>query len=396
VAEVGVSGTPIFGGFLRERGEYNPDFQGGPFSSFQTFEQMRRGDAQVAATLMAMKLPIRSAQWNVVVSPSASPAEKEAAAFVKKCLFEDQDFTAILRNALLMLDFGVSAHEDVWEVRNGRVVWKTLAPRLPLTFFRWIMTPNGQDLAALEQLGYQGSEYKTTQVPADKLALFTFDQEGQNFAGRSVLRPMYQSWWLKSGLHKIDAIATERNGTGVPVISMGPNASTEDKKAALQWVEQLAAHQRSGMVLPPGWNFELHGVKGKTRDPRDSIEHHNMQISMAGLAMFMQLGQTHGGNRALGDTMTDFFYLALEATSQQIGRVLTMGSVKRLVDFNFEGIVNYPRVSPQQIMTVKFEAIVSALKDLAGVGVIQPDPSLENWMREKIGAPKLETSLGKG
>lgn len=388
MSEYGASGTPIFGGFLRERGEYNPDMQG--LEAISTFEEMRRGDAQVAATLTAMKLPIRSAQWDVVVPDDASKTEREACDFVKKCLFDDLDFSAVLRNALLMLDFGVAAHEDVWEIVNGKVVWKKLAPRLPLTFYRWLTSENGEDLVALEQLGYRGSEYITTQVPANKLSLFTFEQEGQNFTGRSVLRAMYQSWFLKGGLYKVDAIAVERNGSGVPVITMGPNAKTEDKALALQWVQQLAAHQRAGLVLPQEWTFELKGVTGTLRDPAPSIAHHNMQISMAGLAMFMQLGHSGGGNRALGDTMTDFFYLGLEATSKQIGRVLSLGTVKRLVDFNFSGVVNYPRVSPQQIMTIKFETIVAALKDLASSGVVQPDDDLDNWMRVKLGAPEVD------
>jgi len=113
-------------------------------------------------------------------------------------------------------------------------------------------------------------------------------------------------------------------------------------------------------------------------------------ISMAGLTMFMQLGQTHGAGRALGDTMADFFYLSLDALSRQISRVLSLGTVKRLVDFNFTGIRRYPVVKAQQILTVKFDAIVDALHSLALAGIMEPDDSLESWMREKIGAPAVD------
>ena len=41
--------------------------------------------------------------------------------------------------------------------------------------------------------------------------------------------------------------------------------------------------------------------------------------------------------------------------------MLTESVVKRLVDFNFTGIRNYPRVVPQQILTLKFDAIVDYL-----------------------------------
>ena len=47
LAEYGTTGTPIFGGFLRDAGEYNPALEG--LSAFTTYEKMRRSDAQVDA-----------------------------------------------------------------------------------------------------------------------------------------------------------------------------------------------------------------------------------------------------------------------------------------------------------------------------------------------------------
>lgn len=387
-AEYGASGTPIFGGFLRERGEYNPRMVG--LEAVSTYEEMRRSDAQVAATLMAIKHPIRAAQWDVVVDDGASKVEKEAAEFTRTCLFKELDFSSVLRNALLMLDFGVSAHEDCWEIIGNRVHLAKMAPRLPLTYYRWITNEDGEDLAALEQLGYRGNEYVVAQVPVEKLALFTYQQEGQNFTGMSLLRPMYQHWYIKSNLYKVDAIACERNGVGIPVITMGADYKTEDKMTALEWVQALTAHQSAGIVLPPSWTFKLEGVTGTLRDPKSSIEHHNTCISMGGLAMFMMLGQSQHGSHALGASMSDFFFMSLEATAQQIARILTLSTVKRLVDFNFSGIVNYPRVVPQQLLTVKFETIVDALDKLATAGIVEPDDGLESWMREKLGAPEVD------
>jgi phage gp29-like protein len=394
LAEYGASGTPIFGGFLREHGEYNPDLVG--LRAISTYEQMRRSDAQVAATLMAIKLPIRSAVWEVTVDDEATGTEVEAAEFVRTCLFKDNDFTALLRNALLMLDFGVAAHENCWEIVGNRVHLAKAAARLPLTFYRWITSENGEDLVALEQLGWRGEQYVTTQVPADKLALFTYSQEGQNFTGISLLRAMYQHWYIKTQLYKVDAIACERNGMGVPVITMGTDAKTEDKSAALEWVASLVAHEKTGLVLPNGWLFALTGVSGNLRDPKESIAHHNTAISMVGLTMFMMLGQSQHGSHALGATMADFFFMGLEALSNQVARVLTQSTVKPLVDWNFAGVVNYPRVVCQQIATLKFETIVDSLQRLAASGIIEPDDGLESVMREKMGFPEVDKATVRG
>jgi phage gp29-like protein len=386
LTEYGATGTPIFGGFLRDAGEYNPTLEG--ISAFTTYEKMRRSDAQVAATLMGMKLPIRQAEWVIVEPEDATPVEKEAADFVRECLLEEIELDAVIENALLMLDFGCAAHEDVYYIDGNRVRLKKLAPRLPVTFNRWLVA--GEELKAIEQYGYAGETYKTVEVPMSKVSLFTFQQEGANYAGRSVLRPMYQHWYIKSNLYKIDAIACERNGMGVPWAVMGENAKAEDRKTAIEWLEKLSAHEKAAILMPFGWTWGLKGVEGTLRDPKDSIAHHNVAISMAGLAQFMMLGQSDSGNRALGQTMGDFFYQSLEATSKKIARVLRLTTIKRLVDFNFAGVERYPRLVAQQILPIKFETIVAALKDLAtsGINAVQPDEELEGWLRNKMGAPK--------
>src|SRR5437899_11761501 len=63
---VGATGTPIFYGFVRDLGEYNPRLKGR--EGFRVYEQMRRSDADVAAALAACKLPIRAADWQVVTA----------------------------------------------------------------------------------------------------------------------------------------------------------------------------------------------------------------------------------------------------------------------------------------------------------------------------------------
>ena len=182
---------------------------------------------------------------------------------------------------------------------------------------------------------------------------------------------------------------------GVPWIQMGPDVKSEDKKTAIGWLQNLTAHEKAALLLPPGWTFALAGVTGTVRDCKESITHHNTQISMAGLAMFMMLGQTASGNRALGDTMADFFYMSLQGLANQIGRVISLTTVKRLVDFNFSDVGRYPQVVPQQILAVEFAGVVNALQKLASSGVLTPDEGLEGWIRQKMGVPKLEPGSRK-
>ena len=384
-AEVGTTGTPFFAGYLRDLGEYNPTLEG--LSAFSTYEKMRRSDAQVAATLMSMKLPIRSAEWTVTAPENATPVEQEAADLVRECLLEEIKFDAVIRNALLMLDFGCAAHADHWYVDGNRVRIKKLKPLLPVTFQRWI-TDDEENLAGIEQYGAKGQSYITATVPADRLALFSHEIEGANFAGRSMLRAFYQHWYIKSNLYKIDAISIERNGMGVPYIIMGENAKKEDRETALAYVTQLSTHEKAGIVLPNGWTFGLKGVEGSLRDPKESIAHHNMMIAMSALAQFMMLGQSSGGNRALGESLGDFFYMGLQATAKAISEELSRTTIRRLCDYNFAGLTRYPKIVAQKIQGIEFGTLYAALKELAGAGLVQGDDELESYLRKTMGLPE--------
>jgi phage gp29-like protein len=388
IAELGASGTPVFGGFLRELGEYNPELTG--LSAVRTYERMRRSDGQVWATLAAIKHPIRGAEWKVQEPKDANRAENAAADLVKSCLFDELNLDDVISNALLQIDFGFAAHENVWYIDRDTVRLKKCAPRLPITAYRWITNDSGDELVALEQMGYRGGNYIVTQIPAEKLCVFTHQQEGGNFTGISLLRAMYQHWYVKAGLYKVEAIACERNGMGVPWITTAAGAKKEDLADAKTWLQSLAVNESTSLLLPPGWSFGIEGVKGTIQSPKDAIAHHNSMITKVGLAQFMDLGgPDRGGNRALGETMSDFFYLSLQAVANSIARQIDLKVIKPLCDYNFQGI-RYPKLVPQNIFSTNFETAANALKDLASssVGVIRPDDDLEAWVRMKLGAPK--------
>jgi hypothetical protein len=394
----GLPGTPFFHGFLSDFGEYNADMQG--LAAIRIYEKMRRSDAQVAATLLACELPLRAAKWDVLPA-SDSPLDRAIARFVRDNLFGGLEYVSpagakvsqpwddVLRNALLMLAFGASAHEEIYAVDGGRVRLARLAPRLPVTFYRWITDSDGETLLALNQYGYRNSNFESVEIPTDRLAVFTFNQEGANFFGRSILRPAYMHWYIKHQLYRIDAIAGERNGLGVPTIEQGPNGSKEDRQAAEKWVTQLAAHEKTGVSLPNGWKFSLQGVQGSVRDLHNSIQHHNIEISRTALAFFMNLGQNTriSGNRALGESQTDFFFLAMQATADHLARVLTNTCVRRLVDFNWEA-ARCPVIAVSNLRARNFDQVLDTLTHLAQAGVVTPYPELAQFITRELGLPQ--------
>jgi hypothetical protein len=400
-------GTANFAGFIRDLGEYNPILEGR--NAFLIYEKMRRSDADVKAALLACKLPIRAADYQIV--PGLKESEpgfelaKQIADEVRENLFSGlesptstgcwvtQNFETVKENALLCLDFGCAAHEDLWHIDGDKVRLRKLAPRLPYTFYRYHVDEDGESLLYLEQYGYRGNNFVNVLVPAEKLAYFVNDMEGAYFYGRSVLRAAYQHWYMKSQIYRIDAISIERNGLGVPTIKQGPNVSAEDRKAAQNWVQMLAAHESTGLSLPNGWEFALTGISGRVRDPQTSIQHHSEMILRSVLANFLTLGTTQTGSRALGGSMRDFFYLSLEALSRKIDETISNTTIRRLVNYNYTPLpgkkLPYPRLVTSNIIVINPLELLEVAKEVGKfeVDLLQPDNDTENWIRKKCGLP---------
>jgi Protein of unknown function (DUF935) len=417
---LGVPGTPITGGFLLDLGEYNPEMMGR--NAIATYEKMRRGDAQVRATLAACKLPVQSARWNVTTpflgsdekpqnsSVSSNGAGRSTAAkareiteFVRENLFGGlesrtqsgawvtQSWDEVVRNALLMLEFGCAIHEDIWTVDGSRIRLRRLAPRLPMTFYRWLTEPDGETLVALEQYGYRNDRFLTALLPAEKMARFTYQQEGANFWGIPILRSMYPHWYIKAALYKIDSIAAERNALGIPVFRLAPGFSAQDKETAYNFVTQLAAHEAAGIVEPPGdatTGLRIVGYQGRLRDVMPSIQHHNVMISHAALVLFMDLGQAEHGSRALGDSSQAFFMLALQNLADQIALTITNSTVRRLVEFNFGENAPVPRVIAANVQSRSLGDIASALTQFAQAGLVISESNLRKFIRDELALPE--------
>jgi hypothetical protein len=430
-ATFGVSGTPITSGFLLDLGEYNPKLMGR--NAIPTYEQMRRTDAQVRATLAACKLPILSAKWEIMPeepglgsrgsglgtqtrTPNPEPRvsstgsgkntaskSREIAEFVRENLlgglefqgstgsWVSQSWQSVISNALLMLDFGCAIHEDVWTVDGDQIKLRCLPARLPLTFYRWHTEADGETLLAVEQYGYRRGQFLNVLLPADKIARFTYQQEGANFWGISLQRAMYPHWHIKSKLYRIDAIASERNALGIPVFRLAPGFASGDKAAAYKFVTQLAAHEATGLVEPPGdanSGFRIAGYEGELRDLMPSIQHHNEMISRAALNTFMDLGESAHGSRALGVTATDFFLLGLQSVADQIALDITHSTIRRLVALNFGDDAPCPRLVAGNVQARSIGTMVADLAALAEQGLVVSERNIRKSIREKLGLPE--------
>lgn len=387
---LGVSGTNIFAGIITE--EYNPDLSG--INGIKVYEEMRKSDATVRASMSATQLPIRRATW--IVEPASEDAKDiEIAEFIRRALFDEMvmPWDDFLRQALLMLPFGVMVFEKVFIIKNidgkDMVVWKKFAPRMPVTITHW-ETLEGQ--TGIQQLAPTTGH--SASIPIEKLLIFVNEIEGENWWGTSLLRAAYKHWDIKSKVEKIDAIAHERQGLGIPFVKMPTGYTDEDVTAAKSVLQNLRASEEGYLIEPDDMDVEFKDMKASTtRDPSKTIAYHNREIVLAVLAQFLDLGSSSSGSRALSQDQSEIFLQSLESIANSFRGVVNSFAIKQLVDFNFENVEKYPELNFAGISRVEIDKLSTAYQRLTQSGGLIPIDADDAYFRGVSGLPENKEEI---
>jgi phage gp29-like protein len=390
--ELGHPGTSIFNGQVSDE-DYVSELTGS--SALETYNKMRRSDGVVKAALLACELPIRAANWYVT---PASEDEKdiEVADFVSHNLFEAMSITwdDFLRQALLCLPFGFSVFEKVFKPVdfNGQqmIGWKKFSPRLQTTIFQW-ETESGED--GITQQLVTG---RRVSIPIEKLLIFTYQKEGDNWLGTSILRSAYRSWFFKSHIEKINAMAFERQGLGIPYGILPRNATSEDRDKMEELLKNIRANEQSYLIQPENWEIEFKDMKaGTLKDPDETIRRYNREILISVLAQFLDLGSGSTGSRALSTDHSSVFHNSLAAVAKMIQDVINKYAIKQLVDLNYT-VSEYPSLEYSYVGIPRYKDISEALSKLIQTGAINSDKGLESHLRQIMDLPeKDEESEGE-
>lgn len=382
-AELGDSGTRMSRGIITE--EYNPNLQG--TQGIKIYDEMRKSDGTVRAAVLVTTLPIRRAKW-FVNAATDDEKDKEIAQFVEHALFEwmEESWDDIIRQALLMIPFGVMVFEKVYGIQESEgktwVTIKKLAPRLPKSIQQWELPDKTFGIQQIMQEGGLAC------IPGSKLLIFVNEKEGDNWFGTSMIRAAYKHWYYKNNFYKIDAVAFERQGLGVPVIKMPTGYTERDEQKAQTAAMNLRANESAYLILPPEYSAEFMNMgAGTTRDPHNSINHHNKEILQSVLAQFLELGQTSsgGGSRALSQDHSDLFLNALESIANNLISEFNKNLIPELVDMNFTDVTVYPKLDYNGITRVDVTGITNAYKLMKDAGAITPIPEDEQYLRAAMG-----------
>lgn len=368
--------------------------------SISVYDQMRRQDAQIRSVIRAVQLPILRTDWWIepngarpevvqLVSEDLNlPIKGEAPTPTRRTRDRFSWFEHV-RLALLMLPYGFSFFEQEATIDDqGRARLKKLALRPARTISSFNVAADG-GLESIEQYGHIETAGPVL-IPMDRLVAYVYEREGGNWAGSSLLRPAYKNWLLKDRLLRINTMTIERNGLGIPIYEAGPDE--KDLTAGTAMAQNMRAGETAGGATPNGSKMRLAAPEGALPDALPAIRYHDEQIARAVLAHFLNLG-TQTGSWALGSTFADFFTLSLQALAQQVAEVATQHVVEDLVDWNWGTEEPAPIIGFQEIGSQQ-QATAAAIKLLADAGILLPDRSLEEAMRQQLGLPPKDPMPG--
>lgn len=163
----------------------------------------------------------------------------------------------------------------------------------------------------------------------------------------------------------------------------------------LAWAYSLVKNVRqdksAGIVLPPGFKFELVSTGGSRQiDTNEIITRYDSRIAMTTLADFILLGHEHTGSFALSDDKTELFAVAIGSYLDIICEAFNNQAIPRLIDLNgehFKGITDYPKMVHGDIEKIDMNKLAQYIQAMVGTGVLIPDDELETYVREAGNLP---------
>lgn len=366
------------------------------------YNQMRRSDPQVIAVIRAVTLPLQRTTWRIdpngardeVVElvaqdlnvPIAGQSADDAPIGRTRGRFSWDEH---LDQALLALPFGHMFFEQVYRLdERGRARIRKLAPRMP-TSIQDIKVARDGGLEYIEQYRDMGaSSGAKIRIPVDRLVAYATDREGADWTGNSLLRTSYGPWLIKNAMLRIAPQVVERNGMGVPVYEGAPNQTATDLEKGRQMASAVRAGNYAGASVPYQAGLKILGVGGNLPDPMPIIHYCDSAIGKSVLAHFLNL-DGKGGSYSLAETQEDAFTQSLETRKDYFERNANAHIVEDLVDINWGPDEQAPRLVADEIGQ-RHPATADALKTLKDAGILFPDRTLEEFMRQAYGLPQKE------
>lgn len=393
--------------YLLSDREVNPDLVGR--ARYRALDEMNMTDPVVSGSLMSMKLPMGGAAWGVkAAGKGTDPTDKLVAHAVERQFGLGESvgydswlaggWDALMWQSLLHLDYGSMTQEIVWGPKvvkwsdadgdeHNMLVIERMGPRYPHTLDQYEPgTTPGTPLGSVRQ------DFIRAAIPGDKLVHLVHQPHLARFTGSSALRPAYGMWKLKRKMIVAAAVGYDRHAAGTPVVRSPGHGTDEEEAQARKMGRGYRTHESAYFWLPgkapspgeAGWDVTILNGSGTLADPIPQLKHYDEQIVSAVLGRFFMLGSTDTGSRAVGEVLSEPYYMALNWHAARMARELTQQLVAKFVLVNFGPDVDVPRITVETIQqkNLPLRGDFIAKAKMAGVwfGDLEAMNTIRGWV----------------
>lgn len=358
-SEIGFAGDIVFEGFDREESRVDE-------ISIKDYRKMLDNDTTVEALYNIFTMSILAATYHI--DADSNDEGEVQAELVRRNLLEpphkggmQTPMNLFIDQSLAAIYEGFALFEKVYEVRDGRLVLKSLAHR-DSTTLTLIRDTDGGFGGTKQRAADADGVYHEVTIPAHKCFLFTYGKSRSYLYGRSAFKPLYPRYDKKRRLEYLDSIALQADAIKPKVLQRTADGVVSDqlKKARNKALEVLGRLGKRNSVasLPYGYKLDVLNTEG--RDPHQSIERQNSEMARAFHASVI-LTATQGsasnvGSYSLSTNQKDLLQTAITGVMRLLEAHINQYLIADLIDLNFA-----ERHYPEFHFDTPDESIISAV-----------------------------------
>ncbi|MDW8056606.1 MAG: DUF935 family protein [Elusimicrobiota bacterium] len=353
------------------------------------YEEMMR-DEEISSAIEGLKILRLSSGWDIIPA-SNEPKDKEIADFVKWNLENvEGSFEDDLKDIMGALEFGISICEIVWDVCDrgkykDKIVLRSIKSKNPRYFN--ILTDDFDNILENGIVNLSSIDYGR-QYPTEKFIIYSFNKRYENVFGRSRLRELYDIWYFKQMWLRAWSIYLEKFGHPIPIAKYPVNIEKEVRDKIWEVIKNIK--YETAIMIPQEFDIELKEASARGGDMfLTAINFCNNQIRKVIMGQTLTSEQGKVGSYALGRVHFDILLFYLEQLGKDVAsKAINQQLIRRLVDYNFSNIDDYPKFEFKPLLRDDIEMIID--KYYAGVdkGIIRPIPEDEDKIREWLRLPK--------
>lgn len=321
------------------------------------YKKMLDSDGTIQALYNTIVMPLLGSNWTIEAD-NDTPKAIEQSAWVEEVLRKpphkggmSTPFDLVLAQALRAVVEGYAGFEKVYEVSEGKIVFKKIAWRDPNTIT--MRTDDRGGFNGLRQRAFIGNSYVDVRIPLERCFVYTYGKEFHNLKGRSAFTAAYVAYDKKRRLLYLAEQQAQSDALKLKIVKGKEGGNQDELDATTYAVDEVGFKATVG--VPFGYDVDtLNNTNGMDLLPH--IEFQNAEMARSVLAMFILLGTgSKTGSYSLSQDQSDFFVQALMSIRKSLEQHITSYLIPDLYKFNFD---------MPEFGTFKFEDITDSTIDL--------------------------------